>query len=416
MRDLKATILSIGDELALGQTVDTNTAWLAAQLAQRGISAPMHLTIADDRPAIAEAFRHAAERADLLIATGGLGPTEDDLTRFALADVLGVELTCDDTAVAQIRDFFERRGRQMIDRNRVQAMCPAGATMLRNDHGTAPGIHLRISDADVYCLPGVPREMKAMFADHILPALPQQQGRVILTRKINTFGEGESNVAERLGEKLLARDRNPLVGTTVSDGIVSIRIRSEYATPDEAQQQLDQTTAAIRDALGPLVFGEDEQNLAQVVGNLLAERRQTIVTAESCTGGLLGKLLTDAEGASEFFLGAFTTYANAMKHAVLGVPESMLAEHGAVSEPVAQAMAEGALRISGADHAISTTGIAGPTGGTADKPVGTVYMAIASRNEQTQVHRHVFAGPRDVVRERTANMTLNQLRLRLISA
>jgi len=414
MTDRTAILLSIGDELALGQTVDTNTGWLAQQLAERGITCPLHLTIADDRAAIADAFRHAADRADLVIATGGLGPTEDDLTRVALADVLKVDLVLDEAELAAIADFFARRGRTMIDRNRVQAMCPQGARMLRNQHGTAPGMHLTLDGAEVYCLPGVPREMKGMFADHLAPALPEQSGRVILARKVNTFGLGESDLAERLGDTFMHRDRNPTVGTTVADGIVSVRIRSAFPTRDAAQRELTATIAEVRDMLGPLVFGEADESLAAVVGAMLTERGQTVAVAESCTGGLIGRMLSDPAGASAYFAGGWITYSDALKTAQLGVPADTLSEHGAVSDPVARAMAEGARRHSDADHAIAVTGIAGPTGGSDAKPVGTVYLALASRDAATDVHRHAFPGDREHIRHRTAMTALNHLRLRLL--
>lgn len=410
---MNAIILSIGDELVLGQTVDTNTAWLARQLVRRGIGAKMHLTVADDRPAIAEAFREAIGQAELVIATGGLGPTDDDLTRFALADVMGAELVLDESALADIAAFFERRGRTMVERNKVQAMCPAGATMLANPAGTAPGIDAQIHGARVFCVPGVPREMIALWDRHIAPALPPSTGRVILTTRINTFGQGESDLAERLGD-LMARDRNPTVGTTVSEGIVAARIRSEFPELLTAERELTATIAAVESALGPLTFGRDDTTLADAVADLLRAENLTLATAESCTGGLVAKLLTDAPGASRCFHTGYVTYANHAKQQALGVPRALLEQHGAVSQPVAIAMADGALARSEADLAISLTGIAGPDGGSDDKPVGTVWFALARAGRATIAQKHIFPGDREQVRLRAAHHALNMVRLHLL--
>lgn len=409
---MQAAILSIGDELVLGQTVDTNSAWLSARLAQRGIMTKLHATVADDRALIADEIRRAVDAAELVIVTGGLGPTEDDLTRFALADAMGVGLALDEVSLGQIAAFFQKRRRGMPDRNRVQAMCPLGARMLANRSGTAPGIHTPINDSQVWVVPGVPREMRTLWDDHIAPALPTAAGRTILTTKINTFGAGESDVAAMLGD-LAARDRNPLVGTTVADGIVSVRIRSEFDTADEAQRQLDQTIEQVLAALSELVFSRDDVALAAAVGAMLQQRGQTLALAESCTGGLIGQMITDAPGSSAYFIGGWITYANAMKISQLGVDEALIEQHGAVSAPVAEAMARGALERSDADHAVSITGIAGPDGGTDDKPVGTVYIGLASRRVDARASHHVLAGDRPNVRRRAALTALNLLRLRL---
>jgi len=410
---VKAIILSIGDELVLGQTVDTNAAWLSERLARRGIGSLMHITVADDRSAIAEALREAIRQADLVIATGGLGPTEDDLTRYALADVMEAELALDETALADIQRFFDHISRPMAERNKVQAMCPVGATMLEKPAGTAPGIHAVIHDTPVYSVPGVPREMRALWEKHISPALPTETGRVILTTKINTFGKGESDVAQLLGN-LMDRNRNPMVGTTVSEGIVAARVRAEYADIDQAQCAMKKTVRQVEAALGAIAFGRDDTTLAEVVGSLLKAESKTLATAESCTGGLIAKMLTDQPGASLFYHAGWITYANETKHAELQVPMELLDEHGAVSEPVAVAMAEGALRQGEADYAISVTGIAGPDGGTADKPVGTVWFALADSGADTIAVRHIFPGDREHVRLRAAHYALNMVRLRLV--
>lgn len=410
---MQAAIVSIGDELVLGQTVDTNSAWLSARLAERGIMTRLHGTIADEKQLITDELLRAAAHADLVIVSGGLGPTEDDLTRFALADAMGVPLELDQPSVDQIAAFFARRERGMPDRNKVQAMCPVGARMLANRAGTAPGIFAELGGTPIYIVPGVPREMRALWDDHIAPALPPLDGRTILTTKLNTFGTGESDIAERLGQ-IAARDRNPLIGTTVAAGLVSVRIRSAFDTAAEAQQQLARAIDQVTHALGNLVFGRDDETLADAVGKLLIARGETLAVAESCTGGLVGEMVTDIPGSSDWFTGGWITYDNNMKVAQLGVDEAMLADHGAVSAPVAEAMAQGALQRSGATHAVSLTGIAGPDGGTDDKPVGTVYIGIASRDAAPSAKLYNFPGDRPTIRRRAALGALNTLRLRLL--
>lgn len=413
---MHAVILSIGDELALGQNVDTNSAWLSERLTRRGVTVRAHATIADEQPDIAAAFDQAAQHADLVIATGGLGPTDDDLTRQALGDALGAPLALDEPSLATLEAFFAERGRPMPEKNRIQAMCPTGATMLVNANGTAPGLHSMLHGAAVFVFPGVPREMKPMFDDCVVPWLDAHAptgGQTILADKLVTFGRGESSVAQMLGD-LCARDRNPLVGTTVSGGIISIRMRSTFANEAEARAQLDDTIGKVNAALGDLVFGSGDDTLAVAVGRMLRQRGQTVATAESCTGGLVAKMLTDAAGSSDYFHGGFVTYANEAKHRDLDVPMSLIEEDGAVSESVAMAMAVGALERAGADCAISLTGVAGPGGGTDEKPVGTVWIGLATRDSEPTAELHRLHGSRDLVRDRSAKTALNLLRLRLL--
>lgn len=415
---MQAAILSIGDELALGQTVDTNAAWLAARLMELGIDCRIHLTVPDDQAAIAEAFNLAAARASLVIATGGLGPTADDLTRQALADAMGVELTLDEPALAVIREFFTRRQRPMNDLNKLQAYHPRGSAMLHNPAGTAPGILGRLGGAMVYVFPGVPSEMMAMYDLHIRPALAAVSGRVILTRTLHTFGGPESEVGRLMGE-LMDRRRNPRVGTTVARGIVSVRVRAEAAEREEAMRLMEETCGQVIERLGKLHFGADEATLPDAVGGLLHKAGLTVATAESCTGGLVAKMLTDIAGSSAWMKGGWVTYSNERKMADLGVAQEPLERFGAVSEPVAEAMARGALRRAGTDFALSLTGIAGPGGGSEAKPVGLVYIGLAERaaggaEPRVRVERAIFPGDRGQIRDRAAKTALNMLRIRLM--
>jgi nicotinamide-nucleotide amidase len=412
---MKAIILSIGDELTLGQSVDTNSAWLSGRLTAAGVATRYHKTVADDQEAIVAAVREAAGQADLVLVTGGLGPTQDDLTRQALAAVMNRPLDMHPPSLERIRLFFERLGRDMPPTNRVQALVPRGAEVLENDWGTAPGIKARLGRATLYAFPGVPREMQPMFDRHVQPSLQRPGAAGLVTESLRVFGAGESTVAEKLGD-LMRRDRNPLVGTTVSGGIVTVRLRSQFLTREIALRQLERTAQEVRERLGPLVFGRGTDTLPEVVGRLAAERGVRVATAESCTGGLLAKLLTDNPGSSAYFLGGWVTYANAMKTRELGVPESLLDGHGAVSEAVAVAMAEGAARRSGAEYALALTGVAGPEGGSEEKPVGLVWIALAHRRPDglgARAECHRFPGDRESVRDRAAKTALNLLRLEL---
>lgn len=414
---MQAVILSIGDELVLGQSLDTNSAYLSAQLASRGIGTRYHQTVADDLPTLVTALKQAAQSASLVIVTGGLGPTEDDLTRQALADAMGVPLVEDAASVEQIRAYFTRLGRQMPDRNKVQALCPRGAAPIENTCGTAPGIRAVFGQATIFVTPGVPREMVAMFQKSIVPELDRYGADrgVILTKKINTFGTGESTVGEKLGS-LMARDRNPKVGTTVADGVVSIRIRAEFPTQAQAQQQMDDTVTQIEGILGPIVYSEESVTMQEALVALLKKKGITVTTAESCTGGMLGAMFTDVPGSSAVFRGGWVVYSNLLKQSQLNVSEAQLKEHGAVSAPVAITMAQTALSRSGADYALSITGVAGPDGGSAEKPVGTVFIGIASRKPlspsglSSDAVRCQLTGDRDQVRDRAAKSAMTLLR------
>ncbi len=414
MLAMQAIILSIGDELTLGQTVDSNSAFLSARLVARGILTTYHQTLPDDLPTITRAIREASGQAELLLITGGLGPTVDDLTRQALAEAMGQPLELHEPSVDDIRAFFEQRGRAMPEANKVQAMCPRTATPIPNDWGTAPGIEASLGSAKVYVMPGVPREMGAMFEHRIEPRLAALQGvgRVILAHRLNTAGIGESDVGMQLGE-LMDRSRNPTVGTTAASGFVSIRIRSEAGTRQAAQALLDDTVRQLHERLGEYIVSEGDVDLSQVVVRMLEERGRTLTLAESCTGGLIAERITDTPGSSNVFVGGWVTYSNAMKQEQLGVNGSLLEEHGAVSLPVAEAMAIGALRHAAADYALAVTGLAGPHGGSEEKPVGTVCFALAFRREgqpAAESVRMLLPGDRTMVRERATRFALDLLR------
>lgn len=415
---MNTIILSIGDELVLGQTLDSNSAWLSARLADRGIIPLYHKTIPDDLEATVTALRLAAEITDLVIVTGGLGPTMDDLTRQAFAALMHKPLDLHPPSLERMRAFFKLLGRDMPASNRVQAQIPRGAEVLDNDWGTAPGIKVKIGKTLFFALPGVPYEMEKMAERYIFPLFDHGSGKVVCVESLATFGAGESVVAEKLGE-LMRRDRNPLVGTTVSGGVVTIRLRSEAPTFELAQKQLARAVALVKDRLGVLVFAEGNQTLAGAVGHLAKTKAKRLATAESCTGGLVAKMLSDLPGASEWFEGGWVTYSNALKIKQLSVPAALIQKEGAVSEAVVSAMAEGALKHSVADFSVALTGVAGPDGGSNDKPVGLVWIGVASRQGERIVSKaesFKFPGNREMIRDRAAKTALNLLRLELMKS
>ncbi len=412
---MRTILISIGDELVLGQTVESNGAYMAEQLCGLGAPVAELVTVGDDQQAIARTLRRCGEDADLLIVTGGLGPTADDLTRQALADAMGVKLVENAAALKQIETFFRGRHKPMPKLNRVQALCPRGAQVLENPAGTAPGIKAQLGKAQVFVLPGVPREMQIMFQQHVRPHIAGLISEpALFTASIHCFGQGESTIAQRLG-KLMARDHKSdqaTVGTTVSAGICTVRLRAH----DE--NTLEKTAQKVQQLLGSIAFGRDGTTLPQALLQLLQEKQLTLATAESCTGGLVGKLLTDIPGSSAVYRGGWITYSNDMKQRHLNVSPDWLAGQGAVSGPVVCAMASHAAQRSGADCAVAISGIAGPDGGSEQKPVGTVWIGlhVHQQTPPTQAIACLFpaAVGREAIRDRAAKMALQALRLRLL--
>ena len=407
-----ASIVSIGNELLTGHTVDTNTSYLCSKLLSMGIPVVSVYTVGDDIGQIVLALKRAAEDSEVIIATGGLGPTDDDLTRQAFAELLNVELKLDSTLLDDIRRFFTKRGLQMPQKNTVQACIPAGAKPIENPLGTAPGIFARIQQKLLFSLPGVPVEMKRMVETSVLPLLKKQGGgQFTIVRKVKCFGAGESAIAEKLGD-LMSRQRNPLINSTVDAGIITLHVVASAPTKQRAEQMTQNDVDHLQSLLGNIVFGIDDQTLPEIVGYQLTKQNKTIAVAESCTGGLVAKLLTDIPGSSAYFTHGWITYSNKAKTEQLGISAQLIEDHGAVSEQVASAMALAARQKARSNFAIAITGIAGPAGGTEQKPVGLVYISISSDNK-CQTTRFVFSHTREMVRLRAAQTALNLLRLML---
>jgi nicotinamide-nucleotide amidase len=409
---MDAAIISIGAELTTGQQVDSNAAWIASRLNQIGVRPRLHITVDDDLTDIRNAITRALADTDIVILTGGLGPTPDDLTRQGLADAIGRPLQEDVKALKEIQTRFDRWEKTMTASNATQAMIPRGCDMISNPSGTAPGICCEISGKQLFALPGVPSEMMGMFDASVASVLTGGQGGTRVSQgMLRCFGVSEAKIGDLLADKMVP-GRNPTVGITASRGVITVRAVARGISEAEAKNRLVEDLAVIRDRLGRAVYGTDDETLESVVARLLVAGGKTIATVESCTGGLLAKRLTDVPGSSAYFLQGYITYANEAKCRLVGVAPELIEAHGAVSQEVARAMASGCRTASGASLAVSVTGIAGPTGGNPpEKPVGLVHMGLA--DETGVAVKRVRLGAhhdRELIRDLACSAALNWLR------
>lgn len=405
---MRIEILNTGTELLLGKVLNTHGKWFGEELFKLGMRI-QRLTTVPDGEAIAEALRECVSRADAVIVTGGLGPTSDDLTREATSEVLGIELIEDEAAIRSLEAFFAIRGKPMADSNRKQAQVPVGGDVLPNPNGTAPGIYIPprlngVANCAVFLLPGPPRELYPMFRGEVAPRLVALAGMSMPPglREMRLTGVGESDVQQEIDAEL-ARIPGLEVGYCARVGEVDVRLIGDKRAVAAGRE-------VVQAKFARHIFSENGSSLEETVVALATKYGWKLATAESCTGGLIADRITDVPGSSAVFTHGFVTYANEAKRDVLGVPQEMLKEHGAVSEPVVKAMAEGALRVSGADLAVAVTGIAGPGGGTAEKPVGTVWLAWAAKGRATVTRKQVQPRNRKDFKLSVSQMALDGLR------
>lgn len=379
MKEIKtAEILCVGTELLLGDIVNTNAAFLSQRLAELGIAVYHQSVVGDNPERLLAELEAASKRCDLVITSGGLGPTYDDLTKETISAFFGKKLVRDDATLERIRSYFAQTGRVMTPNNEKQADIPEGAIAIDNAYGTAPGVIVEGDTLTAIMLPGPPRELIPLFNEKVLPYLEARTGSVIVSKNVQIFGLGESFVENMLLD-LMKNASNPSAATYADSGELRIRVTARADSKDKAEEMCDELIEKIKTTdVAPHIYGIDSGSVEATLVSTLKEKQMTIATAESCTGGLIAKLITDVSGSSAVFLGGAVTYANSAKEALVGVRHETLEAHGAVSEQVAIQMARGVREALESDIGISTTGIAGPTGGTSEKPVGTVYVGISS--------------------------------------
>jgi nicotinamide-nucleotide amidase len=408
---MKAELICIGTELLLGQTADTNATYLARELAELGIDLYHKVTVGDNRQRVIASLQTAWARADLLVLSGGLGPTQDDLTREAVAGLLGETLEFQVAAWREIEAFFQKLQRPAVASNHRQAMFPPSGRPIHNSMGTAPGLLVEKDGHRLVALPGVPRELTAMWEQTIRPylkgCLAQEPGAVLTSKTIRVVGIGESLMEEKVID-LIQNQTNPTIAPYAGQGEACLRLTAKSGSAAENFQLLDTLRATIEARLAPYIYGYDNDNLETVIGRLLQDKGWRLAIAESCTGGLMAHRITNVPGSSAYYLGGINSYSNQFKMELLGVPEAILAAYGAVSSETAQAMAEGVRRISGVEVGLAATGIAGPGGAVSDKPVGLVYLAVALPGV-TQVESRVFPYDRIGNKEAAAQMGLTML-------
>jgi nicotinamide-nucleotide amidase len=413
-------VITIGDELLRGEIVDSNKSYLSERMLALDLESSRHVSVPDDPAAIEEVLREAASRARVVLVSGGLGPTRDDITTEVAARTFGRKLYRDAAALEHVRAFFRRFNREMAENNAKQADFPEGAVVLANPLGTAPGFMLEVAGAadgevaQLFFMPGVPRELYRMLDEEVMPRVstPFGRGRLVRARLLRTFGIGESNL-DRILHDIAQDDADAVLGfrTQFPDNLVRILVRA--ADEVGARRRLDELEREIRARLGDLVLGVGERGLEEIVAELLREKKLTIAIAESLTGGLVTSRLTDVPGSSAYLLAAFVSYANEAKVRELGVDPEALARDGAVSEVVARQMAEGARRRAGTDLGLATTGVAGPDGGSLEKPVGTVWLALADANGTT-AHRYQMMADRRRNKDLASQLALDWVRRHLL--
>ncbi|NMF06125.1 competence/damage-inducible protein A [Clostridium beijerinckii] len=409
---MKAEIIAIGTEILLGDIINSNAQYLAQELAALGIDMYYQQVVGDNEIRIMHAFDEAYSRSDIIITTGGLGPTNDDITKEVAAKYFNKELIEDENSTKKIRDYFKFRERAMTQNNLKQGLIPEGATVINNNNGTAPGVIMEDDNKIMIILPGPPKEMKPMFEESVKPYLQEKSDSILVSRVVKILGIGESAVAEEIKD-LIDAQTNPTIAPYAKDVGVMLRITAKAATKDEALKLIEPIEEEIKNRLGDNVYATEDINIEEVVARLLIEKKLTISTAESCTGGMIASYLINYPGISEVFLEGAVTYSNEAKHNRLGVNNDILNQYGAVSEETAREMAIGIAKTANTDVSIVTTGIAGPEGGTLEKPVGLVFIGVYVHGKVT-IKKCLFKGDRNKVRLQATITGLDMLRRILI--
>lgn len=408
---MKAEILAVGTELLLGDIVNTNAQYLSRALAEMGIEVYHQGVIGDNEKRLEEALRDGFSRSDIIITTGGLGPTKDDLTKEVAAKYFNKQLVLDKTWLLKLEETFKKMNREVSEGNKKQAYIPEGSTLLYNNNGTAPGVMIEEGGKVLILLPGPPREMTALFEEEVRPRLSKYTDSILYSTVLRILGIGEGHMAEKI-DHIISKQNNPTVAPYAKEGEVTLRITAKAKDEEAAKVIIRPVVSSIREVLQEDIYGEGDVTLEEVVAKLLIEKELTIATAESCTGGLLAGRLINYPGISKVFLNGVVTYSNEAKQKLLKVKTETLKHFGAVSEETAMEMARGVAELSHTDIGISTTGVAGPTGGTADKPVGLVYVGLYIKGE-VKVKRLDLWGNRNKIRERAVINALDWLRREL---
>lgn len=411
---MRAEIITIGDELLIGQVVDTNSAWMARELNMIGIKVEQITSIGDDHEQIIKTLTEASERADVIIMTGGLGPTRDDITKIALCDFFKTHLIFDQRSFENIERIFNLRGYPMSELNRRQAEVPAACDALLNENGTAPGMWFRHNGRIYVSLPGVPFEMKALMTGHVLPLLKPLSNKVILHKTILTQGVGESFLADKIKDWESALPSYIKLAYLPQPGMVRLRLSATGISEDNLQEEINRHVMQLYSQIPEYIFGEDDDSLEEIIGKFLKNLNLTVATAESCTGGYIAHLITSIPGSSAYFKGSVVSYSNEIKISILGVNPGTLEEYGAVSRETVTEMAQGVLKKLNSDCAVAVSGIAGPDGGSEDKPVGTVWIAVITPFHGLVTKKFLFGEHRERNIRRSGLAALDMLRKQLV--
>jgi len=414
---MKAEIISIGDEILIGQVVNTNASWMAEQLSLAGIEVIHIAAISDTHDAISKALDDATKRAEIILMTGGLGPTKDDITKHSLCEYFGVSMVFNEKAFAQVKELFDLRGFKVSEINRRQAEVPENCIPLQNKNGTAPGMWFEHQGKIIVSMPGVPFEMKGLMSEEVIPRLQKQFNfKSLLKKTIMVQGIGESHLAEIIADWEDNLPSNFKLAYLPQPGMVRLRLSAQGEKNETLQNEFDLQIKKLNAIINDLIFGYDDNRLEEVIGKLLQEKGQSISTAESCTGGYISHLITDISGSSAYFKGSVVAYSNEIKEKILNVQSETLIKYGAVSEEVVSEMALGIQKLYNTDYSIATSGIAGPNGGTDEKPVGTTWIALALPNKTVIAKKYLLGEHRGRNIRKAALTALNQLRKHLLQS